>query len=139
MLGDKVVGLNYEELLTKFQIGDLRITKPLDPPEVWGSGISYEMARERYSEENVARIMNKTIYERVYDAVRPEIFFKATSNRCVGHGEAIVIRSDSEWTLPEPELAVVLDSSGRILGYTIMDDVSARDIEGRKSIIFTTV
>lgn len=50
VLGDKVVGLNYEELLTKFQIGDLRITKPLDPPEVWGSGISYEMARERYSE-----------------------------------------------------------------------------------------
>ncbi|MDT7862649.1 MAG: fumarylacetoacetate hydrolase family protein [Saccharolobus sp.] len=129
VLGDKVVGLNYEELLTKFQIGDLRITKPLDPPEVWGSGISYEMARERYSEENVAKIMGKTIYERVYDAVRPEIFFKATSNRCVGHGEAIVIRSDSEWTLPEPELAVVLDSSGRILGYTIMDDVSARDIE----------
>lgn len=129
VLGDRVTGIDYQSLLKNFQINDIRITKPMDPPEVWGSGISYEMARERYSEENVAKILGKTIYETVYDAVRPEIFFKATPNRCVGHGEAIAVRSDSEWTLPEPELAVVLDSNGKILGYTIMDDVSARDLE----------
>ncbi|MEM3912130.1 MAG: fumarylacetoacetate hydrolase family protein [Saccharolobus sp.] len=134
VLGDKIVNLDYETLLNKFQINDIKITKPLDPLEVWGSGISYEMARERYSEENVARIMGKTIYEVVYDAVRPEIFFKATSNRCVGHGEAIIIRRDSEWTLPEPELAVVIDSNGKILGYTIMDDVSARDLEAQNPL-----
>ncbi|MEM4944483.1 MAG: fumarylacetoacetate hydrolase family protein [Saccharolobus sp.] len=134
VLGDKIVNLDYETLLNKFQINDIKITKPFDPLEVWGSGISYEMARERYSEENVARIMGKTIYEVVYDAVRPEIFFKATSNRCVGHGEAIIIRRDSEWTLPEPELAVVIDSNGKILGYTIMDDVSARDLEAQNPL-----
>ncbi|MEM3515242.1 MAG: fumarylacetoacetate hydrolase family protein [Saccharolobus sp.] len=134
VLGDKIANLDYETLLNKFQINDIKITKPLDPLEVWGSGISYEMARERYSEENVARIMGKTIYEVVYDAVRPEIFFKATSNRCVGHGEAIIIRRDSEWTLPEPELAVVIDSNGKILGYTIMDDVSARDLEAQNPL-----
>nr|WP_236748994.1 fumarylacetoacetate hydrolase family protein [Acidianus manzaensis] len=134
VLGDKVVGLDYELLLKNFQVNDVKITKPIDPLEVWGSGISYEMARERYSEENVAKILGKTIYDTVYDAVRPEIFFKATPNRCVGHGEAIAVRSDSEWTLPEPELAVVIDSNGKILGYTIMDDVSARDLEAENPL-----
>lgn len=129
VLGDRVIGIDFQVLLKNFQVNDIKITKPIEPLEIWGSGISYEMARERYSEENVAKILGRTIYERVYDAMRPEIFFKATSNRCVGHGEAIAVRSDSEWTLPEPELAVVLDSNGKILGYTIMDDVSARDLE----------
>ncbi len=134
VLGDKVVNLDYNELLNKFEVNGVKITKPFDPLEVWGSGISYEMARQRYSEENVAKILGMTIYERVYDALRPEIFFKATANRCVGHGEAIGVRSDSEWTLPEPELAVVLDSKGKILGYTIMDDVSARDLEAENPL-----
>lgn len=134
VLGDKVAQFDYNKLLEKFQVGDMKITKPYDPPEVWGSGISYEMARQRYSEENVAKILGKTIYEAVYDAYRPEIFFKATANRCVGHGEAIAIRSDSDWTLPEPELAVVIDSNGKILGYTIMDDVSARDLEAENPL-----
>nr|WP_286188991.1 fumarylacetoacetate hydrolase family protein [Sulfolobus sp. S-194] len=135
ILGDKVNGLDYQMLLSKFEINGMKITKPLDPPEVWGSGITYEIARDRYSAEgNIAQIADKTIYEAVYDDERPEIFFKGNANRCVGHGEAIVIRSDSEWTVPEPELAVVLDSNGKILGYTIMDDVSARDIEAKNPL-----
>ncbi len=76
----------------------------------------------------------RTIYELVYDAERPEIFFKGTANRCVGHGEPITIRSDSEWTLPEPELGVVIDSSGKVLAYTISDDVSARDLEAQNPL-----
>lgn len=134
VLGDKVCEINIEALLKNFQVSEMKITKPIDPPEVWGSGISYEVSRARYSEENVAKILDKTIYEKVYEAARPEIFFKGTANRCVGHGEPIVIRRDSQWTLPEPELAVVLDSNGNILGYTIMDDVSARDIEAENPL-----
>jgi len=126
--------LDVEGLLKKFEVGGVKITKPLDPPEVWGSGISYEISRARYSEEDVAKIMGKTIYERVYEAERPEIFFKATANRCVGHGEPIVVRRDSQWTLPEPELGVVLDSKGKVLGYTVVDDVSARDIESENPL-----
>ncbi|WP_054842654.1 fumarylacetoacetate hydrolase family protein [Vulcanisaeta distributa] len=130
------VNINIDELLTKdYTYKGLRFTKPYDPPEVWGgSGIVYEVARARYSEEDVAMIRGKTIYELVYDAERPEIFFKGTANRCVGHGEPIAIRSDSEWTLPEPELGVVIDSVGKILAYTISDDVSARDLEAQNPL-----
>ncbi|ABW01107.1 fumarylacetoacetate hydrolase family protein [Caldivirga maquilingensis] len=138
----KVIGLGAEvnidvnQLLSRdYRSSGLRFTKPYDPPEVWGSGISYEVSRRRYSEEGeVARIGELTIYERVYDAERPEIFFKATANRCVGHGEPIAVRGDSEWTLPEPELGVVITSSGKVIGYTIIDDVSARDIEAENPL-----
>lgn len=102
---------------------------PIEPKEVWGSGISYYISRNRYSEENVAKIGTETIYQKVYRSERPEIFFKATASRCVPSGGRISVRSDSEWTLPEPELAVVITSGGKILGYTVLDDVSARDIE----------
>jgi 2-keto-3-deoxy-D-arabinonate dehydratase (EC 4.2.1.-) len=134
-LGSEVL-INIDEVFKRdYRVGGLRFTKPYDPPEVWGSGISYEVSRRRYSEEgDVAKIGGKTIYERVYDAERPEIFFKATANRCVGHGEPIAIRSDSNWTLPEPELGVVISRDGRVLGYTIIDDVSARDIEAENPL-----
>jgi 2-dehydro-3-deoxy-D-arabinonate dehydratase len=112
-----------------------KFTKPYEPLEVWGSGISYVIARRRYSEEEqIAKIGEKTIYEKVYDAERPEIFFKATGNRCVGHSEPIAIRRDSEWTLPEPELGVIVGYEGKILGYTIVNDVSARDIESENPL-----
>jgi 2-dehydro-3-deoxy-D-arabinonate dehydratase len=129
------VRVDLEELLRRdhAHVGD-RLTRPYDPPEVWGSGITYEVARARYSEEDVARIGGSTIYELVYGAERPEIFFKGTANRCVGHGEPVIIRSDSEWTLPEPELGVVIDSNGRILAYTISDDISARDLESQNPL-----
>jgi len=129
------VSISLDDLLNRdYTFKDLRFTKPYDPPEVWGSGIVYEVARARYSEEDVAMIKGRTIYELVYDAERPEIFFKGTANRCVGHGEPIAIRTDSEWTLPEPELGVVIDSSGKILAYTISDDVSARDLEAQNPL-----
>ncbi|MGC8542331.1 MAG: fumarylacetoacetate hydrolase family protein [Vulcanisaeta sp.] len=133
-IGPKVE-LNLDEILNRdYTFRGLRFTKPYDPLEVWGSGIVYEVARARYTEEDVATIKGKTIYELVYDAERPEIFFKGTANRCVGHSEPIAIRADSEWTLPEPELGVVIDSIGKILAYTIVDDVSARDLEAQNPL-----
>ncbi len=107
---------------------------PLQPKEIWGSGISYFVSRTRYSESDAARIKGKTIYETVYDAERPEIFFKGTTSRCAPPGGYVAVRSDSKWTLPEPELAVVIDSKGKALGYTIFDDVSARDIEAENPL-----
>lgn len=111
-----------------------RIITPYDPPEMWGSGISYFISKQRYTDPNVAMIRDKSIYETVYDAERPEIFFKGTVRTVVGHNNSIQIRRDSDWTLPEPELAVIIDRTGKVLAYTIFDDVSARDIEAQNPL-----
>jgi len=130
-----LANIDLKELLNRdYKFKGERLTKPYEPKEVWGVGISYFMARQRYSEENVAMIGGKTIYELIYNSSRPEIFFKATGNRCVGYGEPIAIRRDSKWTLPEPELVVIINSKAEILGYTIVDDVSARDIEAENPL-----
>ena len=71
-----------------------------------------------------------TAYDRVYDAVRPEIFFKAVGEKAVGPGDMVGIRSDARWNVPEPELALVCNSRGKVVGYTIGNDMSSRDIEG---------
>jgi 2-dehydro-3-deoxy-D-arabinonate dehydratase len=105
--------------------GDL--ARPLDPPEVWCSGVTYERSRNaRMEESSVA-----DVYSLVYDADRPELFLKdAACLRTVGPGEPIGIRADSAWNVPEPEIGLVLGERGAILGYTIGNDVSSRDIEG---------
>ena len=100
-------------------------TRPLHPDEVWAAGVTYEISEEaRESESGMPEV-----YLDVYDADRPELFFKATASRTVGPNEAIGIRADSDWNVPEPELAIVL-YEGEIIGYTIGNDVSSRDIEG---------
>lgn len=99
-----------------------RLTMPVAPPEVWGAGVTYRRSAD-FREEGTG------IYDRVYVADRPELFFKATASRCAGPGEPIGRRSDSSFTAAEPELAVVLGRSGRVLGYTLANDVSAWDIE----------
>ena len=99
---------------------------PLGPPEVWGCGVTYRKSAEFRDEETSS---GRGIYDYVYSGARPEIFFKATPSRCVGPRGRISIRSDSQFTAPEPELAIAVDSRGRILGYTVADDVSAWDIE----------
>jgi 2-dehydro-3-deoxy-D-arabinonate dehydratase len=127
------VNINLESVMN----GDLKnfsLDFPIEVKEIWGSGITYYISRQRYSEDDVARIRGKTIYEKVYESERPEIFFKATLQRCSPPNGNIAIRSDSTWTLPEPELAVVLDHNGNVLAYTIMDDVSARDIEAENPL-----
>ena len=97
---------------------------PLDPPEVWGCGVTYKRSADMRDDDS-----EQDIYSRVYHADRPEIFFKATPSRCVGPNGFIGIRSDSALTATEPELAYVLDDRGEILGYTLCNDVSAWDIE----------
>jgi 2-dehydro-3-deoxy-D-arabinonate dehydratase len=109
---------------------ELGLLAPIDRQEVWACGVTYEMsraARMRESEE-------PTIYGRVYDAERPEIFFKATAHRVVGHGEAVAIRADSDWDVPEAELTLVVTPAMEIVGYTIGNDMSSRDIEGENPL-----
>jgi 2-dehydro-3-deoxy-D-arabinonate dehydratase len=99
---------------------------PLQPREVWACGCTYEMSASFRDAEHGTR---EGFYAHVYKAERPEIFFKGTARVCVGPGKAIGIRSDSKFTAPEPELAVVLGAEGKVIGYTLANDVSAWDIE----------
>ena len=100
---------------------------PIDAPEIWAAGVTYERSRQaRVAETEVA-----DVYSLVYEADRPELFLKdAGARRTVGPGAAIGVRADGRWTVPEPELALVLGRRGSILGATIGNDVTARDIEG---------
>ncbi len=99
---------------------------PLQPKEVWACGCTYESSASFRDAEHGTR---EGFYAHVYSGDRPEIFFKGTSRICSGPGQTIGIRSDSKFTAPEPELAVVLGSKGKIVGYTLANDVSAWDIE----------
>lgn len=102
------------------------LLRPVDPPEVWCSGVTYERSRDARIEES-----GSDVYALVYDADRPELFLKdAQCRRTVGPNEPIAIRSDSTWNVPEPEIGVVLGDDLSIVGYTIGNDVSSRDIEG---------
>ncbi len=103
---------------------------PVAAPEVWAAGVTYERSREA----RLAETTTAGIYDKVYDAERPEVFFKATASRCVGPNAPIGVRADSRWTVPEPELAAVLDADGSVLGYTLGNDMSARDIEGENPL-----
>ena len=109
--------------------GYYRLDRPFEPPEVWAAGVTYktsEMERRRESD-------TPDVYSSVYNAERPEIFFKASPDRCVGPFEAVGIRADSDWSVPEPELAFVL-YRGEIVGYTIGNDMSSRSIEGQNPL-----
>jgi 2-dehydro-3-deoxy-D-arabinonate dehydratase len=113
----------------------LDLLTPIDAPEVWAAGVTYERSREaRNYEATGGKLDATTFYDKVYDAVRPEIFFKSTAMRTVGPGGFVRLRSDSQWQIPEPELGLVLDASGTILGYTIGNDMSCRDIEGENPL-----
>ena len=104
---------------------------PLDVQEVWASGVTYLRSKVARVEESLG---GGDFYDQVYEAERPELFFKATASRVVGPGKTIRIRSDSAWNVPEPELALVLSSFGAIVGYTIGNDVSSRSIEGENPL-----
>jgi 2-dehydro-3-deoxy-D-arabinonate dehydratase len=99
--------------------------------EVWAAGVTYERSRTARMEESEKEA---DIYDRVYDAARPELFFKAASWRVAGTGKPISVRADSEVNVPEPELAVVVNRYGEIVGYTICNDVSSRSIEGENPL-----
>ena len=107
---------------------------PISPPEVWGCGCTYETSASFRDAEHGTR---EGMYAHVYREPRPEVFFKGTARHCVGSGEAIGMRSDSKFTAPEPELAVVLGANASIWGFTIANDVSAWDIERENALYLT--
>jgi 2-dehydro-3-deoxy-D-arabinonate dehydratase len=112
------------------------INQPLAPignQEVWAAGVTYSRSRNARMEES-QEAGGGDFYDRVYDAERPEIFLKATADRVVGHGQAMHLRSDSTWIVPEPELVLSITRRGKIIGYTIGNDLSCRDIEGENPL-----
>ena len=113
----------------------LELTTPIDAPEVWASGVTYKKSKEaRNYEATQGKLDRQTFYDKVYDAVRPEIFFKSTAARTVGPNDPVYLRSDSKWQIPEPELGLVIDKEGTVLGYIAGNDMSCRDIEGENPL-----
>jgi 2-dehydro-3-deoxy-D-arabinonate dehydratase len=106
---------------------------PLQSQEVWAAGVTYFRSRTARMEES-KDAGGGTFYDRVYEADRPEIFFKATPHRVAAPGTPVRIRADAKWNVPEPELTLALNSAGKIFGYTIGNDMSSRDIEGENPL-----
>jgi 2-dehydro-3-deoxy-D-arabinonate dehydratase len=114
--------------------GGLRdLLAPIGSQEVWAAGVTYQRSRAARMEEAKAG-GGGDFYDRVYDAERPELFFKATPHRVAGPGEAVAIRDDSSWSVPEPELTLLVTPTGKIVGYTVGNDMSSRDIEGENPL-----
>jgi 2-dehydro-3-deoxy-D-arabinonate dehydratase len=111
---------------------DEDLLPPIGSQEVWAAGVTYHRSRDARMEESQSG--GGDFYDRVYRAERPELFFKATPHRVVGPGGKVAIRSDAKWSVPEPELALVINPDGRILGYTVANDMSSRDIEGENPL-----
>ncbi|MBT2657168.1 fumarylacetoacetate hydrolase family protein [Bacillus sp. ISL-18] len=124
-----------DTLPKKEDLEQLQLLVPIEAQEVWAAGVTYLRSREeRNYEATGGKHTEPTIYDKVYEAKRPEIFFKSTKERTRGTGEALCLRSDSSWQVPEPELALVLDENGEIFGFTIGNDLSCRDIEGENPL-----
>ncbi|BCS35765.1 2-hydroxyhepta-2,4-diene-1,7-dioate isomerase [Luteitalea sp. TBR-22] len=106
---------------------------PIGSQEVWAAGVTYFRSRDARMDES-RESGGATFYDRVYEAPRPEMFFKATAPRVVGPGGTVRVRRDSAWSVPEPELVLVINAAGAVVGYTVGNDVSARDIEGENPL-----
>lgn len=116
------ISWNYEGILA-----------PIENQEIWASGVTYLRSREARMDES-HNSGGADFYAKVYEAERPELFFKSTAARCVGTGEKVRIRKDSTWNVPEPELTLFINQGGKIVGYTIGNDMSSRDIEGENPL-----
>ena len=113
--------------LPRVALAEVQLCAPVERQEVWAAGVTYLRSKAARMEESE---FSANAYDRVYDAVRPEIFFKSLPEKVVATGEPVGIRRDAKWNVPEPELALVLNSRGQIVGHTIGNDMSSRDIEG---------
>ncbi|MBX2894202.1 MAG: fumarylacetoacetate hydrolase family protein [Cyclobacteriaceae bacterium] len=112
---------------------ETELRAPIGNQEVWASGVTYLRSREARMEES-KDAGGGDFYARVYEADRPELFFKAPAYRVVGSGDKVRIRKDSKWNVPEPELTLFICSTGSIEGYTVGNDMSSRDIEGENPL-----
>ena len=110
-----------------------QIEAPIGNQEVWAAGVTYYRSRSARMEES-KDAGGGSFYDRVYSAERPELFFKATASRVAGPGTHVRIRSDASWSVPEPELTLLVNPRGQIIGYTIGNDMSSRDIEGENPL-----
>jgi 2-dehydro-3-deoxy-D-arabinonate dehydratase len=117
--------------LERFHEGE--VLAPISGQEVWAAGVTYYRSRGARMEES-KDAGGGDFYDRVYSAERPELFFKSTASRTVGTGGKVRIRGDATWSVPEPELTLVVSAGGRIVGYTIGNDMSSRDIEGENPL-----
>ncbi len=113
------------------KINEVTFLAPIDRQEVWAAGVTYKRSQIARMEESEAGASH---YDKVYTAPRPEIFLKATPHRVSGPGEPVRVRADSGWSVPEPEFTLVLNPAKQIVGYTIGNDMSARDIEGENPL-----
>jgi 2-dehydro-3-deoxy-D-arabinonate dehydratase len=104
---------------------------PIDQQEVWAAGVTYKRSQTARMEESEAA---KDCYDHVYESDRPELFWKATPSRCSGHLGDLRIRQDSAWNVPEPEFTLVINPAGKIVAYTVGNDMSSRDIEGENPL-----
>jgi len=111
----------------KIPLAEVRLLPPIDQQEIWAAGVTYKRSKTARMEESSAAA---SCYDRVYASPRPELFFKATPHRVAGHGQPLRIRTDSNWNVPEPELTLVLSSKLQLVGFTVGNDMSSRDIEG---------
>jgi 2-dehydro-3-deoxy-D-arabinonate dehydratase len=126
------------EAVAEHQVDDpgtlapLPLLSPLAPEEIWAAGVTYERSRHARTEESAH---SADVYDRVYDAERPELFLKdAGCRRTVGPGEAVAVRTESRWTVPEAELGLVLEADGTIIAVTAGNDLTARDIEAENPL-----
>ena len=126
---DPVAFLNQvdRQPLPRFGMAEVILRAPIERQEVWAAGVTYLRSKTARMEESD---FSATAYDRVYDAERPEIFFKSIAEKVVATGEGVGIRRDARWSVPEPELALVLNPHGQLVGCTIGNDMSSRDIEG---------
>lgn len=116
-----------EQSLDPLPAAEVKVLAPIDTQEVWAAGVTYKRSQVARMEESESGASH---YDKVYTADRPELFFKATPNRVSGPGEPVRVRYDSGWSVPEPELTLVASPEGKLVGFTIGNDMSARDIEG---------
>jgi 2-dehydro-3-deoxy-D-arabinonate dehydratase len=115
----------------RLPVASVRVLAPIDRQEVWAAGVTYKRSKVARMEESQGAAR---FYDLVYEAARPELFFKASPHRVAGPGQPVRIRADATWNVPEPELTLVLSSRMRLVGFTIGNDMSSRDIEGENPL-----
>ena len=128
---DPAEAVNKSSRGESFALADVQLLAPIDQQEVWAAGVTYKRSQTARMEESEAAA---SCYDRVYAADRPELFFKATPTRVAGPGADIRIRKDATWNVPEPELTLVMSSQGKLVGFTVGNDMSSRDIEGENPL-----